>query len=63
MTGNIQNMLLCYSIHPFRVDFFQVNNFQLKTSRVVFGPDLVVLGPDENFDVLSLSGTFKIEVK
>ncbi|XP_076467466.1 major vault protein-like isoform X2 [Babylonia areolata] len=33
----------------------KVNNHQLKTSRVVFGPDLVVLGPDENFNVLSLS--------
>ncbi|KAL8578386.1 hypothetical protein ACOMHN_014885 [Nucella lapillus] len=33
----------------------QVNNFQQKTSRVIFGPDLVVLGPDENFNILSLS--------
>jgi major vault protein len=34
----------------------QVYNFQEKTARVVFGPDLVVLGPHENFNILSLSG-------
>ncbi|PVD30897.1 hypothetical protein C0Q70_10172 [Pomacea canaliculata] len=34
----------------------QVNNFQQKTARVVFGPDLVVLEPEESFQVLSLSG-------
>ncbi|GFR87232.1 major vault protein-like [Elysia marginata] len=33
----------------------QVNNYQMKTARVVFGPDLVVLGPHENFNVLRLS--------
>ena len=35
----------------------QVYNYQQKTARVVFGPDLVILGPHENFNVLSLSGT------
>ena len=34
----------------------QVYNYQRRTARVVFGPDLVVLGPHENFNVLSLSG-------
>ncbi|XP_053406855.1 major vault protein-like [Mercenaria mercenaria] len=33
----------------------QVNNYLDKTARVVFGPDLVILGPHENFSVLSLS--------
>ncbi|KAK3701446.1 hypothetical protein RRG08_015866 [Elysia crispata] len=33
----------------------QVNNYQKKTARVLFGPDLVVLGPHENFNVLRLS--------
>ncbi|GFO34278.1 major vault protein [Plakobranchus ocellatus] len=33
----------------------QINNYQMKTARVVFGPDLVVLGPHENFNVLRLS--------
>ncbi|KAK7110646.1 major vault protein-like [Littorina saxatilis] len=33
----------------------QVNNFTRKTSRAIFGPDLVILGPDESFNVLSLS--------
>merc|ERR1711871_1374257 len=34
----------------------QVYDFKTKTSRVVFGPDLVMLSPDEQFTVLSLSG-------
>ena len=29
-----------------------------KTQRILFGPDLVVLGPHEEFNVLSLSGNF-----
>lgn len=35
---------------------YQVYNYLEKTARVVFGPDLVILGPHENFNVLSLSG-------
>ena len=34
----------------------QVYNYQNKTARVVFGPDLVVLEPHEMFNVLFLSG-------
>ena len=34
----------------------QVYDFKEKQSRVVFGPDLVMLGPDEQFTVLFLSG-------
>ncbi len=34
----------------------QVYNYVDKTARVIFGPDLVILGPHENFNVLSLSG-------
>ncbi|XP_012936930.1 major vault protein [Aplysia californica] len=33
----------------------QVYDYLQKTARVIFGPDLVVLGPHENFNVLSLS--------
>ncbi|KAL4231031.1 hypothetical protein ACF0H5_008614 [Mactra antiquata] len=33
----------------------QVNDYLDKTARVVFGPDLAILGPHENFSVLSLS--------
>ena len=36
----------------------QVNNYLDKTARVAFGPDLIILGPHENFTVLSLSGEF-----
>jgi len=34
----------------------QIYDYKAKKSRVVFGPDLVVLGPDEQFTILSLSG-------
>lgn len=34
----------------------QVYDYKEKRARVVFGPDLVMLGPDEQFTVLSLSG-------
>jgi len=34
----------------------QINNYLDKTARVVFGPDLVILGSHEEFSVLSLSG-------
>ncbi|KAK0051986.1 major vault protein, partial [Biomphalaria pfeifferi] len=33
----------------------QIYDYKKKTARVIFGPDLVVLGPHENFNVLSLS--------
>jgi major vault protein len=34
----------------------QVFDYKSKKSRVVFGPDLIMLGPDEHFSLLSLSG-------
>jgi major vault protein len=34
----------------------QVYDYKQKKSRVVFGPDMVMLGPDEQFTQLSLSG-------
>jgi len=34
----------------------QIYDYKEKKSRVVFGPDLVMLGADEHFTVLSLSG-------
>ena len=34
----------------------QVYNYKERTARVVFGPDLVILGQHEDFNVLSLSG-------
>lgn len=34
----------------------QIYDYKEKKSRVVFGPDLVLLGPDEHFTILSLSG-------
>jgi len=34
----------------------QIYDYKEKKSRVVFGPELVMLGPDEHFTVISLSG-------
>jgi major vault protein len=34
----------------------QIYDYKEKKPRVVFGPDLIMLGPDEQFTVLSLSG-------
>jgi len=34
----------------------QIYDYKEKKSRVVFGPELIMLGPDEQFSVLSLSG-------
>jgi len=34
----------------------QIYDYKEKRARVVFGPDLVLLGPDEHFTVLTLSG-------
>jgi major vault protein len=35
----------------------QIYDYKEKQPRVVFGPDLILLGPDEQFTVLSLSGS------
>jgi len=35
----------------------QIYDYKVKKSRVVFGPDLVMLAPDEQFTVLTLSGS------
>jgi len=34
----------------------QIHNYKNRSARTVFGPDFVMLGPDEAFTVLSLSG-------
>lgn len=34
----------------------QIHDYKNRTARTVFGPDLVMLGPDEAFTVLNLSG-------
>lgn len=34
----------------------QIYDYKLKKSRVIFGPDLVMLGPEEQFTLLSISG-------
>ena len=51
-------------IHNALISFCQVYNYLEKTARVVlvFGPDLVILNPHENFNVLSLSGKFVLVI-
>jgi major vault protein len=34
----------------------QIYDYRAKESRVVFGPELIMLGPDEQFTIISLSG-------
>jgi major vault protein len=34
----------------------QIYDYKAKKARVIFGPELIMLGPDEQFTVLSLSG-------
>jgi len=34
----------------------QIYDYKTKKARVVFGPELIMLGPDEHFTVISLSG-------
>jgi major vault protein len=34
----------------------QIFDYKAKNARITFGPDLVMLGPDEQFTILSLSG-------
>lgn len=40
----------------FEIPLSQVYKYQEKVGRVVFGPDMAILGPHEDFNVLSLSG-------
>eukprot|EP01012_Entosiphon_sulcatum_P048881 TRINITY_DN6743_c0_g1_i1.p1 TRINITY_DN6743_c0_g1~~TRINITY_DN6743_c0_g1_i1.p1 ORF type:complete len:837 (+),score=148.49 TRINITY_DN6743_c0_g1_i1:513-3023(+) len=35
----------------------QIYDFKTRQQRLVFGPDLVMLGPDEDFTIISLSGS------
>lgn len=35
----------------------QIYDYKAKKARVIFGPELVMLGPDEHFTLLSLSGS------
>ena len=48
-----------YKLVTYRCPFnsaVQVYDFKKKSSRIVFGPNFVVLGPDEQFTVTTLSG-------
>lgn len=48
-----------YQLVTYRCPFnsaVQVYDYKKKTSRIVFGPNLVTLGPDEQFTVSKLSG-------
>ena len=52
-------ILFIFKLLPFRVPHnaaSQIYDYKLKKARVVFGPDLVMLGPDEQFTQLSISG-------
>ncbi|CAF0981210.1 unnamed protein product, partial [Didymodactylos carnosus] len=38
----------------------QVYDYRAKRSRIVFGPELVMLGPDEHFTLINLSGSIQM---
>ncbi|CAF1036479.1 unnamed protein product [Adineta ricciae] len=38
-------------------DVVQIYDYKIKESRIVFGPDLVMLGPDEQFTCINLTGS------
>ena len=40
----------------------QVHDYKSKQSRIHFGPDLVMLGPDEDFTYINLSGSVRISL-
>eukprot|EP00826_Nyctotherus_ovalis_P051828 TRINITY_DN649_c0_g2_i1.p1 TRINITY_DN649_c0_g2~~TRINITY_DN649_c0_g2_i1.p1 ORF type:complete len:821 (-),score=334.50 TRINITY_DN649_c0_g2_i1:148-2610(-) len=57
--GGVRNRLP-HNVVTFRVPYntvVQIYDYKLKVSRVVFGPDLIMLNPDEEFTVNYLSGS------
>jgi len=57
--GGVKNRAL-YSVVTLRVPYntiAQIYDYKAKISRVVFGPDLIMLNPDEEFTVNYLSGS------
>jgi len=55
-TGGARDKTRVVTLRAAHNSAVQVYDYKEKKSRVVFGPDLVMLGPDEHFTVLSLSG-------
>jgi major vault protein len=52
--GRVQSEVVRYKVpHNGAV---QIYDYKLKKSRVIFGPELVMLGPEEQFTLLSISG-------
>lgn len=52
--GRVKNEVISFRVpHNAAV---QIYDYKLKRSRVIFGPEMVMLGPDEQFTKLSLSG-------
>lgn len=57
--GRKSSTRLKYKVVTYRVPYnhaVQVYDYKNKISRLVFGPDLVMLEPDEQFSIISLSG-------
>jgi len=55
-TGGARDKTRVVTLRASHNSCVQVYDYKEKKSRVVFGPDLVMLGADEHFTVLSLSG-------
>jgi len=52
--ARIKNRVVTYQC-PYNT-IMQIYNFKSEQSRIIFGPDLVLLEPDEQFSLMSLSG-------
>lgn len=55
--GQTRDKTRVVSYHLPHNSLAQIYDFKTRAQRLVFGPDLVMLGPDEEFTILSLSGS------
>lgn len=56
LVGGVRDKTRAVVFHVPQNAAAQIHDFKARTARVVFGPDLVMLGPDEAFTVFQMSG-------
>ncbi|MEI6179532.1 MAG: hypothetical protein WCP31_02160 [Chloroflexales bacterium] len=55
-TGGVRDKTRAVVFHVPQNAAAQIHDYKSRTARVVFGPDLVMLGPDEVFTIFQMSG-------
>ncbi|CAF4137199.1 unnamed protein product [Rotaria sordida] len=60
MTKRDKSKLITYRVPQNQV--VQIYDYKAKNSRIIFGPELVTLGPDEHFTYINLSGSLIIHL-